>query len=232
MVLVSPKWRLLFFEYLLRERGNELVGRLVLHQSSKHADLLGVRQPIIDGIKLDISFVSLKQLRDRENNDHSGKVPMLAEGVILFDTTGELSVLKKEMEQKMRESYSEKDRSHVQFLINHTESKIRYGLMNDMDTARICLQKGLRHLIDIHYKIQGRWNVSDKRLVRDLQNWDSTFLEMVRGFLNENNPEKQYVLWKDMATYIFRPWGGRQETKGDNCKCDQCKNDIDVLLAL
>lgn len=195
-------------------------------------ECLSISQPVIDGIKLDLSFVSMKQLQDRENHDHSGKIPMLAEAVVLFDTTGELARFKTEMEHKRREPYTEEERPHVQFLINHTESKICYGLMNDVDTAKLCLQKGWRHLIDVHYKIQGRWNVSDKRLVRDLQEWDMGFLDMVRGFLRENDPEKQYDLWKDAATYIFGPWGGRQETKGENCGCERCKKDIEVLREL
>lgn len=193
---------------------------------------LNISQPIVDGVKLDLSFTSIKQLRDRERRDHSGKIPMLAEAVILFDTTGELTKFKAEVGSKQRESYEEKDRSHVQFLINHTESKIRYGLANDIDTARLCLQKGWRHLIDVHYKIQGRWNVSDKRLTRDLQGWDTVFLEMVQGFLQENNPEKQYELWQDAAAYVLAPWGGRQETKGNSCRCEWCKHDIETLLAL
>ena len=195
-------------------------------------DCLNISQPVIDGIKLDLSFISMKQLRDREDRDHSGKIPMLAEAIVLFDRTGELTRFKTEVEGKRREPYTEKDRSYVQFLINHTESKIRYGLTHDIDTARLCLQKGWRHLVDVHYKIQGRWNVSDKRLIRDLREWDTTFLKMVQEFLQENDTKKQYELWRDAAAYVLEPWGGRQETKGEVCSCEQCKRDIEALLAL
>ncbi|MPY86940.1 MAG: hypothetical protein GEU99_03370 [Luteitalea sp.] len=55
-----------------------------------------INHPIINGVKLDLTFLSYEQLvtRTEREIDKGERVPMVAESMIVFDKTGELTCLR------------------------------------------------------------------------------------------------------------------------------------------
>jgi predicted nucleotidyltransferase len=55
-----------------------------------------INHPFIDGIKLDISFLSLEQLKESTEQEikKGDRIPMVAEPLVVFDKTGELKKLR------------------------------------------------------------------------------------------------------------------------------------------
>ena len=89
---------------------------------------------------------------------------------------------------------------------------------------------GIGELTKIHYFIQGRWMVSDKRLFSDLEQWDSKLLVLLRECVLSPSSETKYKVWGKIIDYILTPIGGRQTISEINCDCEVCRKDLTQLL--
>lgn len=188
-----------------------------------------INHPFINGKKLDVTFFSFKQLEALlEHQAKKGdRVPMLAESIILFDTTGKLKELKKKFQKVKPNKYTKKDYQLVQFLIFHADNKIKRAIEHkDYMSAQLGLHLNLMDILKTQYRIKGRWWVSDKRLLYDLKEWDKKLAKLLTRYLEQVTIEKKYTVWTEIIEHILKPLGGRQNIQENNCTCLACKEDL------
>jgi hypothetical protein len=70
-----------------------------------------INHPVIAGIKLDITFGSFAQLQTFTHNEleRGERIPMLAESIIVFDKTGQLTALREHAQQARPKPYTAAD---------------------------------------------------------------------------------------------------------------------------
>ncbi|MEP6947675.1 MAG: nucleotidyltransferase domain-containing protein [Ginsengibacter sp.] len=194
-----------------------------------------INNPSIDGIALNITFTSFSQIEKRLNDiaKKGEHIPMLAESTILFDKTGKLKELKENLLNVTPKKLTEKEYHMTQLIIFNAENKINRALADDDDlSAQLGMHISLNDLLKIHYRISGRWYVSDKRLLSNLMTWDKDLSRQLCSFLNETEIKEKYKIWVKMIDYILEPIGGKQDIKEINCNCSSCNNDLKTLLGL
>jgi len=123
-----------------------------------------ISHPAIGGIKLDLSFNSLTQLRDlldAQLRDGSRR-PMLAGGRVLFDKRGDLVALRDRADAARPRPVPPEQHRQIQFLFFHLHDKIARFLTSDPPVALLSLHLGLGEALDWHYRLRGEWRVSAK----------------------------------------------------------------------
>lgn len=187
-----------------------------------------INHPFVAGVKLDITFVSLRQqIEFTEQEIAKGeRVPMIAESIIIFDQTGELTALKRRVETIKRQPAAPDEYQHIQFMAYHTDNKVTRQMGVDSAAAVLSMGMGLNELLHQHYKIRGQWVVSDKRLLHDLARWDAPLVPLLREFALAFDVQQKYALWEQIVDYVLAPIGGRQPIAENNCDCDQCRVDL------
>lgn len=191
-----------------------------------------INHPVINGIKLDLTFQSFAQLKSfTEAEVKKGeRIPMVAESVVIFDITGELTELRKQAQEAKPKKATSEDHQIIQFMIYHTDNKVSRLMKVDEAAAIISMGLGIGELIKNHYFIQGKWRVSDKRLFTDLEQWDPELLDLLRECVLAPNTESKYGAWGRAIDYILAPIGGRQPISENNCHCEVCTQDLKQLL--
>ncbi len=183
-----------------------------------------INHPIINGVKLDVTFGSQDQLAQMTARQMESSRPcMLAESVIVFDKTGHVAQLKKSCTKKNPSRYIKKDNQGVQFVVFHANDKAERHLKKDPYSSLLSMNMGLGDLLRIHYKLSGKWWVSDKRLLGDLEMWDSDLAKLVRVFLTVDAAKAKFNVWSKIIDHILKPLGGRKQIKKMNCRCKNCK---------
>lgn len=192
-----------------------------------------INHPIINGVKLDITFTSINQLRKytEEEIKKAERIPMIAESIIIFDKNGELKKIKSEAKNAKPAKYSKSDFQLVQFMIYHADDKAKRYLSEDESAALVAMEINLNDVLKYHYKLKGQWWVSNKRLMKDLRVWDKELAVLVEDFVKENNVSKKYDIWIKIIDYIAKPMGGRQPISENNCNCETCQKDLAFLIA-
>jgi hypothetical protein len=191
-----------------------------------------INHPFIDGIKLDISFISFEQLVDstaRQAKKHE-RIPMIAEAIIIFDKTGKLKALQKQYQKIKPKKYGHGDHQNIKFMAFHANEKIEKNLTRDPALAMLAMHLGLNDLIKMHYQIHGYWYLGAKRILADLYTWDKLFSGLLRSYVREANIQKKFQLWSKMLDYVLKPISGRQDIKDNNCSCTDCKKDLAALV--
>lgn len=192
-----------------------------------------INHPLIAGVKLDITFLSHEQLAGRATEEaNSGRVPMLAESVILFDKTGHLTQLKKEACKVDPPRFAKDEYKQQQFLLYHANDKVERNIDADPDSALLAMHIGINDVLKIHYRLHGRWRVSNKRMFTDLAQWDVALANLLRSFLNTQEVGKKYEIWSEIIDYVVKPMGGRLDIAENVCECASCQQDIQTLLGL
>ncbi len=192
-----------------------------------------INHPFISGIKLDITFLSFRQLEEllQKQAKKAERVPMLVESIILFDKTGELKKLKQRFQKIKPKKYSKDDYQLAQFMVYHADNKVSRALDNkDYLSAQLGMHVNLTELLKTHYHIKGKWWASDKRLMADLKSWDKNLFKILSKYLTEKDIKKKYKVWSQIIDYILKPIGGRQNIEENNCDCVSCKRDLANLL--
>ena len=144
-----------------------------------------INHPIIEGVKLDLTFLSLaqleamfqKQMEDRE------RIPFLAESVIVFDKTNQLLPLQERAKQVQPTSTQPEELQFLHFMFFHGNNKVERNLQDDPNTALLVMHVGLNDFLHYHYQINGRWWVSSKRLLADLRSWDPPLAQLLEQFV-------------------------------------------------
>lgn len=191
-----------------------------------------INHPVIDGLKLDISFRSLSQIRaESEDTVKKGeRIPMIAESVIVFDKTGELGKLKRKFKNITPKKAGKKDFQFIHFMIYHADDKAKRNLSTDKTSALLAMGINLNEILKFHYQIWGHWWISNKRLLPDLRRWDNKLASLVEQFVITPEVKTKYEIWRQILDYVAKPIGGRKEIFEMNCDCANCRKDLKLLV--
>jgi len=191
----------------------------------KNDNCTGLNHPIINGIKLDISFLSHSQLTKQAGEQVSSKrIPFLAESKIIFDKKGFLSKLKKKLQNAKPPKVKNND--DVQFEFFHANNKAERHIIKDPLSSLLSMNMGLPTLLKRHYQLNGQWWVSDKRLLTDLARWDKPLGRLVGDFLSENNVQAKFKIWTAIIDHILKLIGGRKKINEVGCSCKTCQKNL------
>jgi len=228
-----------------RYRGVLLFGSVALGVATPESDLdvlvltdgadacPNLSHPAIGGVKLDLSFNSLVQLRgllDEQLRDGSRR-PMLAGGRIIFDKDGDLAALLAHADAARPRPVPPERHRHIQFLFSHLHDKIARFLTSDPPTALLSLHLGLGEALDWHYRLRGEWRVSAKWLLADLRRWDAPLADLVARLVGTGDLAAKYALWNAIVEHILAPLGGRGTMVANLCPCPTCTADLTALMA-
>lgn len=186
-----------------------------------------INHPFIEGVKLDIKFLSLGKLRQEiSQEERTGRIPMIAESIILFDKIGILKSLKEEKLLGQPRKFMKSDYQNQQFFIYHANDKVKRNLKKDPQSALLSMHAGIKELIKIHYELNGKWQVSSKRTLQDLDQWDSSLANLIRKFVETTNIESKFVAWGNIINHITKQMGGRMKIEDNVCNCQDCQIDL------
>lgn len=190
-----------------------------------------INHPIINGVKLDLTFISFDQLRAAMNREMElrERIPMIAEALIVFDKTGELRRLQESAQLVQPKGITAEEHQFVQFMFYHGNDKAERNLHSDPATALFVMHVGLNDFLKYHYQLQQRWWVSSKRMLKDLQSWDPQLAELVEKFVAASDVETKFQFWSAIIDHILAPIGGRQPIAENNCTCEVCLKDLAMI---
>ena len=191
-----------------------------------------INHPIINGVKLDLSFCSLKQLKERtslEIEQHV-RLPMIAEALIVFDKTGELATLQTQASQVKPLAVHVEEQQFLQFMFFHGNDKVQRNLEDDPITALLVMHVGLNEFLHYHYRLRQRWWVSSKRLLADLRQWDRPLAQLLEQFVATSDVYTKFAHWSAIIDHIMEPLGGRQPIAENNCACAVCRRDLAFFI--
>ena len=197
-----------------------------------------INHPVIDGIRLDISFSTLTDYsRQAETMLRQGqRKPWMQDAVILFDKQNRLH----EMQERVRHetqpiSRAGKEADAIQFEMYYSYTKPERHLKTAPETADLIMHMELRDVLRLHYNLHGHWWVSDKHMLTDLREWDTVMCDLLQRFIQTHDTVEKYALWQSMIEHALQPIGGidfhRQEN-GYHCDCSNCRIDLARLEEL
>ncbi|HEX6478530.1 MAG TPA: nucleotidyltransferase domain-containing protein [Ktedonobacteraceae bacterium] len=190
-----------------------------------------INHPVINSIKLDLTFISFDQLRAATNREMElrERIPMIAESLIIFDKTGELRRLQESAQQVQPKGITPEEFQFVQFMFYQGNNKAERNLLSDPITALFVMHVGLNDFLKRHYQIQRKWWVSSKRMLADLRSWDPQLAELVESFVATSDVEIKFQFWSAIIDHILAPIGGRQPIAENNCICEVCSKDLSMI---
>jgi hypothetical protein len=188
-----------------------------------------INHPRIGGVKLDVTFRSIAQLREQTEQEiqRGERLPMVAESVVLFDKDGGLTALVEEARRVERPAVAPSDHDFLQFLIYHADDKARRA--GDEAAALLAMSEGLTDLLQIHFRLRGRWWVSSKRRLADLRAWDPAMAELVEAFVRTAEVGAKLEIWERIVGRVVEPMGGRKGIEETSCGCEVCRADLAAL---
>jgi predicted nucleotidyltransferase len=189
-----------------------------------------INHPRIGGVKLDLSFKSIEQLREQTDEEigKNQRRPMVAESVVLFDKDGRLTALRDEARRGERKPVDPAEHDFLHFLIYHADDKARRA--EDRAAALWSMDEGLTWLLETHYRLHRRWWVSSKRRLADLRGWDPAMAELVAAFVATAEVASKLALWERIVARVVEPLGGRKPIEETSCGCPTCRADLVALL--
>src|SRR5579863_6193001 len=187
-----------------------------------------VNHPIIDGVKLDLTFISFDQLKARTKREmeERERIPIVAESLIVFDKTGTLAQLQEQASVVMPKAVLPEEIQFLQFMFYHGNNKVERNLESDPMTALFVMHVGLNEFLKYHYQLQQRWWISSKRMLVDLRSWDAPLAQLIERFVATCEIHTKFALWSAIIDHILKPLGGRQPIAENNCDCAVCRKDL------
>lgn len=191
-----------------------------------------VNHPIIDSVKLDLSFIDFAKFKVRtiKQVEHEDRKPQLQKSLIVFDKTGELTKLKREISKTKPKKCPQKDFQWVQFMLYHADNKVSRVLYDDPISSLYSMHANIGEVLKYHYKLNGKWWVSSKKILADLDDWDKPLAELLKDFVRTADASKKYECWTAIIDHVSASMGGRQSIEENNCKCETCSMDLSNLL--
>ncbi len=207
---------------------SDLDARVLIDRDNACAN---INHPVIGGVKLDLTFVSLAQLRRDTDQEiaRATRLPMIAESIIVFDKTSTLGDLRAQACRANSPQATPNDYQLLRFLVKHTNDKVERALDNDPAAALFAMHLGLVELLDIDRRLHGRWEVSSKRLLADLRRIDNKLAKLIERFVGSSALDAKFAAWQAIVTHIARPlhrWGEVENI----CACAVCHKDMAALL--
>jgi predicted nucleotidyltransferase len=190
-----------------------------------------INHTVIEGVKLDVTFISLEQLKTatQQEIEKRERIPMIAESLIIFDKTHELAVLREQASQVRPLPVPPEEYQFMHFMFYHGNNKAERNLDTDPLTALLVMHTGMNDFLHWHYRLQQRWWVSNKRMLRDLRTWDPTLAHLLEQFVVTSEVHEKFAHWATILDYILEPFGGRQPISENVCHCDVCERDLSYL---
>lgn len=207
---------------------SDLDARVLIDQDNPCAN---INHPVIGGVKLDLTFISLAQLqRDTERElARATRLPMIAEPIIVFDKTGELGDLRERARRATPPQATPDEYQLLRFLVKHTNDKVERALADDPPAALLAMHLGLADLLDIHRRLHGRWEVSSKRILAELRVTDSELATLIEKFVGTSALGPKFAAWRAIMAHIARPLQSWDEVE-NICDCAVCRQDVTALL--
>ncbi len=190
-----------------------------------------INHPHINDIKLDISFDSFENIEKQTKieMEKGGRIPMIAESIILFDKTGKLRKLKKLAQKSKPKKLTKNDHNWIQFMVYHATDKAKRHLISDPLSSLLSLDSNLGEILKFHYQINRRWWLSNKRLLKDIRQWDKKLNLKLEKFLVTHSVHRKFELWQEIVSHILEPLGGSKPIAETNCDCPVCRSHLKNL---
>ena len=191
-----------------------------------------LNHPTIAGVKLDLTFLSLRQLADdtQREIERGLRVPMVAESLVVFDKSGALTRLRESAGTARPRPCSDAEQRTIQYAIFHANDKAERLLTTDPSGALLVMHTSFFELVKTHYRTQNRWQVSDKRVLADLRDWGPALAALVERFVSTTDAWAKFGIWTEIIDYVMAPLGGRKTPSETNCPCDGCLRDLEMLM--
>ncbi|HET8842887.1 MAG TPA: nucleotidyltransferase domain-containing protein [Ktedonobacteraceae bacterium] len=228
-----------------RYLGAFIFGSLARHEASEQSDCdvqvivnednpcTNINHPLIEGVKLDLTFLSLGQLKARTQREieRRERPPLIAEALMVFDKTNQLSYLQEQAKQAQPMKTRPEELQSLQFMFFHGNEKAERNLEADPLTALLVMHVGLNEFLKYHYQMHQQWWVSSKRLLPDLRRWDLPLAQLVEQFVTTCEVRTKFAYWSAIIDHILEPVGGRQPMTENNCRCSVCQHDLSMLFS-
>lgn len=194
-----------------------------------------INHPKVGGIKLDITFASLAQLERQLAQElaERRRPPMLAGSLVVFDkTAGELETLRQRATGAEAPAYDPAAAKFDQFMLYHANDKVERALVSDPASSLWSMHATVNDVLNIHYRVRGRYKVSSKKLLADLERWDPPLAGLLREFVATGEAQQKFVLWSAIIDHVNVGLGGRLPIEENVCDCEVCRADIGALLSV
>jgi Nucleotidyltransferase domain len=190
-----------------------------------------VNHPAFWGHKVDITFRSLGQIEDLAATwaVDGARRPPLSQALILFDKTGRLHALRERLSTARPSPPTRDERQFLAFMVYHADDKVRRYLREDPDAALYSMHACVGELLKIHFRLQGVWWVSSKKVLASLDQWDRPLAGLIRRFLSTGDVEAKFEAWSEVVEHVLIPLGGRRPISENNCDCAVCTADLTAL---
>lgn len=178
-----------------------------------------INHPTFDDYKLDITFRSFSQIQQFTEDEitKAEREPNLVRGVIVFDKTGELTALQKKVQSIKPQQYEPKDYQFAQFMLYHANNKVERVLEDDPVSSLYSMHANIGEVLKIHFKLNGKWWVSSKNVLKQLNEWDGELAGLVKKFVSAAEPTEKFGYWSAIIDHITAQMGGRQPITENNC---------------
>ena len=192
-----------------------------------------ISHPRIGGVKLDITFSSLRQLEEQTDQEtKSGeRPPMIAGGLIVFDKTGDLTRVLARADAVQAPAYDPAFAQFDSFMLYHANDKVERALTTDPESSLYSMHATIGSVLDIHYSARHRFKVSSKRLLADLDQWDAVLASLLRRFVATSEVQPKFELWTLILDHVAHSLGGRQPIEENVCDCSLCAADLKALTS-
>lgn len=188
-----------------------------------------INHPTFDDYKVDITFRSFSQIKEFTDKEikTGEREPNLCRALIVFDKTGELTALQRDVQAVKPKRYTKRDYQFVQFMIYHANNKVERVLTEDPAASLYSMHANIGEILKIHFKLNGKWWVSSKNVISDLESWDRDLAQLVQEFASTADVKEKYLHWSAIINHVSSIMGGRQAIAENNCKCLICQIDLE-----
>lgn len=193
-----------------------------------------ISHPRIGGVKLDITFASLRQLEEQTDEETKSRerLPMIAGGLIVFDKTGDLTKLLNRANAVQAPVYDTAAAQFDSFMLYHANDKVERSLTSDPESSLYSMHATIGSVLEIHYAANGRFKVSSKKLLADLDEWDADLASLLRHFVATSEVLPKFELWTLILDHVSRSFGGRRPIEENVCGCALCATDLATLTSV
>lgn len=180
---------------------------VILTEDNSTIDIL---HPVINGVKLDLSFLSYDQLLQRTKKEIGlipQRLPIIADSVIVFDKKGRTNSLREHYLHIRPPQFPLEEYDQQRFLLFHANDKVERNINASVPTALLSMHIGINEVLKIHYGLQGKWWLSNKRLLSDIASWDPALVPLLENFLQTQEVGEKFGYWSQILDHVARPLG-------------------------
>ena len=102
-------------------------------------------------------------------------------------------------------------------------------LSDDPISSLYSMHANIGDVLEIHFKLNGKWWVSSKNVLKSLSEWDEKLARLLGDFVATADVDQKFAHWSAIIDHVAAAMGGRQPIAENNCSCDTCQSDLTVL---